>query len=226
MRRSRFLQVGALVLVGVIPGACSDGTGLGDPEQIDVTMQQAGVGAAQMVAGWSASIQGAEVTSISAADVSSLEVTVTEIQFLPSSSPPDEADDGAWVTLDLGASVVIDLASLPTEGESPLVIASGSVPAGSYRSVRLFASSATVVFSAPIDLGVAFNFEARVEYAVEIPSGAQTGIKSDADFTVEEGAEGETNDVHLLFDPSATYLNVSGTGNGVVFLTPVIRERP
>ncbi|MCH7473926.1 MAG: DUF4382 domain-containing protein, partial [Gemmatimonadetes bacterium] len=107
-----------------------------------------------------------------------------------------------------------------------LVIASGAVPVGSYGDVRLFVDQATIRFKVAIDLGVAFSFAADTDYPVTIPSATETGLKTDAEFTVEADAQGDINDVNLLFNPGATFLNVTGTGTGEVILAPVIRARP
>lgn len=202
--------------------------GPGGTGEVDVTMQQTGASLSASVAGWSASIVGmaGATAAIDKDTVLSLSVTVTEIQFLPKEDEAAAADDGAWISLPLDPPVTLDLMLLPSEGESPLVIASGSVPAGVYGDVRLFVENAEITFKGPITLGTAFSFDGGVAYPVQIPSGAETGIKTDAEFTVEADDTGVTNDVHLLFSPSATFLNVTGTGNGTVILAPVIRSRP
>jgi hypothetical protein len=155
--------------------------------------------------------------------VASLEVTVTSIQFLRAGDEDDEA--GGWITLQLSAPVSLNLMALPTEGDSPVVIASGSVEAGTYTQVRLFVTDPSVEFSSDVTIGAAATFQAGVEYAVTIPSAGQTGIKTDASFTVTADESGATADVGLLFDAGTTFANVAATGNGQVILAPVLRSR-
>jgi hypothetical protein len=227
MRQTPWMQrIGmALAVAGV--AACSDG-GPGEREQVDVEMQQTSAIFAQVTGGWATSLTGGEGTTavISPDVVASLTVRITEIQFLPADQEGNEDEGGAWVSLQLSSPVTIDLMTLPTEGESPLVIASGSVLVGDYANVRLFVDEAVIRFSETVSLGLALTFDADVDYDVTIPSGAETGIKTDASFSVVADAEGTVNEVGLLFSPGATFLNVSGTGTGNVMLAPVIRGQP
>jgi hypothetical protein len=215
-------MLGIAALVGA---ACSE-LGSNATETATVSMSQSDALTAQLVGGWYASVTGGAGTAVAMDKdtVAALLVQVSDIQFLPKYAEAQAADDAAWISLRLSAPVQLDLMALPTAGESPLVIASGTVPVGSYGDVRLFVSDATIRFKGNVDLGVAFSFEGGVDYAVEIPSGDQTGIKTDAEFTVEADEGGEANDVQLLFSPSATFLNVTGTGDGRVMLAPVIRS--
>ncbi|HEX9631395.1 MAG TPA: DUF4382 domain-containing protein [Gemmatimonadales bacterium] len=207
--------------------ACSDG-GPGEAEQVDVEMQQTSQIFAQVTGGWVASLAGSEgaAVAIDPAVVASLTVQITGIQFLPKEQEGNDADAGAWISLQLASPVTVDLMALPTEGESPLVIASGAVLVGDYASVRLFVDEAVIRFSEAVSLGLSLTFDADFDYDVSIPSGTETGIKTDAEFSVVADAEGNVNDVGLLFSPGATFLNVTGTGSGEVILAPVIRGRP
>jgi len=209
----------ALVLATFALAACGV-LGPSSTGNVDVTMQQSDAALASAPTGWSA-VWGAEdaAGNISRDTVAALVVKISSVQFLPTTGDP--ASDAAWVSLDLGSPVVLDLLALPTEGDSPLVIASGSVPVGDYGQLRLFVDSAAIAFKGPINIGGAFSFAASTAYQVDIPSATQTGLKTDIAFTVEEGAE-----VHLLFGPSATFANVTATGNGRVILAPVIRSKP
>ena len=215
----------ALAVCAVL-AACTDQAGV--MEDIDVTLRQTNDILTQAVSGWYASVSGTDgaTAAIDKDTVESLVVRVTDIQFLPVENAAAEADAGAWVPLMLTNSVLLDLMSLPTEGESPLMIASGTVLVGEYNNVRFFTDSAAIVFKGPIDLGGGFSFEGGEVYQVTIPSGGETGIKTDANFTVVEGVDGTADDVNLLFSPGATFLNVTGTGTGEVILAPVIRSRP
>lgn len=205
--------------------ACTDQAGM---ESVDVTLQQTDGMLTQAVSGWYASITGGSSTTaaIDPDTVASLTITITDIEFLPVGNAAAEGDESAWMPLPLPEPVELDLMSLPTEDGSPLVIVSGAVDVGRYADVRLFTSSASIVFTGPIDLSEAGEFEGGMSYNVSIPSGEHTGIKTDASFNVEADAQGNINNVNLLFSPGATFLNVTGTGTGEVILAPVIRSRP
>lgn len=213
-----FYQCAATVGL-VLVAACGDTTGFDEPVDIDFRMQRIDDGMMmQVTSGLAFQLAGA-AAAISPDTVASLTVTVDSIQALPSGG--DDDDDGAWVTVLLAAPVTLDLKALPTSGASPIVIASGTVDAGTYANVRLFISDAVIVFTGPLSLGVAITLDGGTEYPVTVPSGAQTGLKTDAGFEATAGA-----DVDLLFDESATFGNVTATGTGTIVLAPVIRGDP
>ena len=200
--------------------ACSDSTGV-ETGTISVTMQQSDAALVQIVDGWYASVTGTQI-SLDPDTVALLTVTVTELEFLVGASGDGITDNTSWTGFELPTPVTIDLMTLPTEGESPLVIAAGSVPVGDYRHVRLYVSDVTIEFTGPIEIGQAQNFAADTPYDVEIPSVEQTGITTDITFTVLADDLGEPTDVFLLFSPDATMANVTANGLGNVMLTPVI----
>lgn len=112
--------------------------------------------------------------------------------------------------------------ALPSAFADPLVIAVGAVDAGEYRMVRLLVSGGTIVFEQAVTVGqFTFDPDEPDGYEVTIPSGAQTGLKTDLAFTVGEGG---STVVNLLFDEGATFQNVTATGSGTVILTPVLRN--
>ena len=160
------------------------------------------------------------MAAIDAEDVASLMVTVTDIQFLPAGS---EDADGSWQSMTLGSPVEVNLAALPEGGESPVVIAAGALEVGDYSQVRLFVGAATIEFANAVTLGQATSFDAGTGYPVDIPSGTQTGIKTDVSFSVTDDGAGGTNAVDLVFDSGATYANVNATGSGRVSMAPVVR---
>ena len=156
-------------------------------------------------------------------------IVITGIQILPYCEDAGQHDgpgqcEDRWVSLELAEEdwVELDLMALPTEGESPIVIAAGSVPVGEYHRARLFVNSAKVVFSESFTVGQA-TYEGGVEYDVEIPSAQNTGIKVAIDLVVEDDGEGNGLEVGLLFDADATIKGVVGTGNGKVILPPVLK---
>ena len=217
----------ALAVVGAAVGVACQGaaTDPGATAAVSVTMQRVGAGtAAQAAAGWFASASGG-MGRIDLATVDSLMVTLDRIEFLP--AVQDEGDEngengdgegGGWVPLDV-EDVRFDLLALPTTDETGIVLVTGELPVGDYLRVRLFVTDPMVWFNTPILLGQAFTFDADVGYEVFIPSGDQTGIKTDQGFSVPEGG----GDVALVFDENASLANVAATGNGSVILAPVIR---
>ena len=151
--------------------------------------------------------------------VSSLTVTVTGIEC-QLSGVAEGSEDG-WVTVSLDDPVTLDLLALPVADASPVVIATGVLPVGSYQHVRLFVSAAQISFANDLILG-SVTFDAGLIYDVTIPSVAQSGIKTDVQFVVTADGEGAVSAVPLLFDPSATFVNATVTGTGQVMLAPVI----
>jgi hypothetical protein len=224
-KRNRVVRLAVATAVGAALAACTEGLGTGTGE-VRVTLAEAAGSGAAAAFGGSVVFDGAAALlgSIPRDTVASLTVTVTSIQFLREGA--DSADDSpGWISLDLGAPVTLDLVALPSEGVSPLVIAAGSVEAGTYTMVRLFVSSASIRLKGDVTIGQAIALQGGVDYPVTIPSGAQTGIKTDVSFTVEAGSDGTATDVGLLFDASTTFANVTATGAGSVILAPVLRAR-
>ncbi|MBI2401337.1 MAG: DUF4382 domain-containing protein [Gemmatimonadetes bacterium] len=219
---TRSLHVALLAVFAGGSAACGllDSSATGD---VRVTMQQSDAALSPAMSGWFASVAGVDgaAAAISKDAVQSLTITVNEIQFLPKAAEAQAADEGVWISLVVDAT--FDLMALPTTDGSPLVIATGSLDVGNYGDVRLFVASAQIVFKQDVSLGVSLNTFTAGEpgYPVDLPSGPETGIKTDAEFTVEADT-----DVSLLFSPSATFLNVTGTGDGHVILAPVIRSKP
>lgn len=228
---------GTMLLAGTL-AACSDTAPAGpddvaadtqgDLGTVEIRLQQTGQIVTQLTSGWFASVAGTagSAAAINPDTVASLVIRVTDIEFLPADEDDNGEngeDTGGWISLALEDTIELDLVALPTEGESPLVIAAGTVPVGDYMNVRLFVDSAAITFTGPISLGAAITFDGGVPHAVTIPSEDQTGIKTDASFSVTEDTEGNVTDVTLLFSAGSTFQNVALTGNGMVILAPVIR---
>jgi hypothetical protein len=221
------LAVAGAVAAG--SGACTDSAGLGNTGSVEVTMHQSAAPLMQIVDGLALSGLDAEGT-VSPSQVDSLVIEVTSISFLADSSDvatdPDAEDCcGYWIHLGLTDALWIDLANLPDETTNPLIIAAGDVPVGMYRKVRLLVGDAYAVFNEPIMVGNAASFEEGVPHAVTVPSGAQTGLKTDTDFEVTADGDGNPTEVNLVFDPSSTYKNLHGTGSGKIMLSPIFRMR-
>lgn len=215
MNRLRTIRPIAIAVTLAFAVGCSDTTGLNDTGSVTVTLQQ--VSDAQAVDGWYASLVGV-AGSLDPDTVLSLTVTVTELEFLVGATG-DGITNTSWTGIELPVPLAVDLMALPAEGDSPLVIAAGSVPVGDYRHVRLYVSDPTIEFAGPIAIGEAHTFDKEFPYFVEIPSVEQTGITTDLTFTVAD----DVTDIQLLFDPAATLANVTANGAGAVMLTPIIR---
>lgn len=224
------LVVLASVLASVAGVACegSPRTGITDPAAdvaaVRVTLARAGAStAAQAVAGWFASSAGL-VGRIDLTTVDSLPVTLDRIEFLPAVQDEGDGENGqdtlSWMALDV-EDIRIDLLALPMADEDGVVLVTGDLPVGDYARVRLFVTDPMLWLNAPLQVGGAYTYDAGVGHPVTIPSGTQTGIKTDQGFSVADGG----GDVLLVFDENATLANVHGTGNGKVMLAPVLRVR-
>jgi hypothetical protein len=189
---------------------------------VRVTLQRAGTGiTAQPVATWLASVTGSQ-GGIDLATVDHLFVTVERVEFLPTPTNGDgesNGDGGPWIPLDV-EDVEIDLVALPVEGEPGITLVTTDLDPGEYRNVRLFVRNAVLWLNTPFQVGNAV-YGTEDGHPVRIPSGDQTGIKTDQGFTIPDGG----GDVALVFDENATLANVHGTGNGQVMLAPVLRVR-
>ena len=212
----------ALAAVVAVAGGCSSDAALA-PSAIRISIDD-GIIAAVAAPFLSASVNGV-MAAIPPDTVESLEITFTEVAFLPAdASEGDEATESAWETLTLPAEVTLDLMNLPTEQAGSVEIASGTVLVGSYRKVRLMASEGEIVFKGPLDLGGGADFDGATIYPVTIPSGAQTGLKTDVSFEVTEGENATANAAYIVFVPGTTFQNVTATGAGGVMLAPVLRS--
>jgi hypothetical protein len=217
----------------LVPGACTDGTGLQyGAAEVRVTLQQATDAiAAQVVAGPELAPDDA-AGRVPRENVVSLTVTVTGVAILPQCEEAGEGSgDGQcedlWIPLDLVledgvTGVTLNLMELPSEDASPILLAAADVPEGEYHKVRLFISDAFVVFAEEFTVGQSV-FLPGDPIEVEIPSSQNSGIKADIDLVV---GEGNVEDVALLFDADATFRHVVGTGSGRVLMPPVLKARP
>jgi hypothetical protein len=215
----------------LLAGACVESTAIGDGMgEVQITLgQTADAILSQVVAAPDALASNGSMGRVDRTNIESLVVVITGIQLLPYCEEASEQNgDGQcedpWISLPLEEEdwIELDLMALPTEGESPIVIAAGSVPVGEYHKVRLFVNSASVVFIDPFSVGRS-DFVGGEPYDVEIPSAQNTGIKADIDLVVEDDGEGNGVEVGLLFDPDATIKGAVATGNGRVKMPPVLK---
>ena len=216
--RPRFVTCTAVLALTAV-AACTDAPAISDPvdEPVDIEfrMQRLDGGASMQLAGGLMFPLAGEAAPVSVDDVTSLTLTVDSIQVR---SAGEGEDDGPWVTVVLDAPAALDLKALPSADDSPIVIASGTLDAGTYSGVRLFVSDPVIVFNRPISLGAATTYDADTEYTVTIPSATETGIKTNVTFEAVQDS-----DIDLFFDEGATFENVAVTGNGRVMLAPIIR---
>lgn len=169
--------------------------------------------------GDAALFQGGSLGNVSLDDVAAINVTITAVDVLPTSGEP-------WLSLDLAVDggVPVDLMALAA---TPVMIATATLPADDYLDARLFVENGTLVLSQQVCLGQAAPagpnrcLAEGVPHSLFIPSADQTGIKTDAHFTIDEGGAAE---VALVFEPEATVRNIAwAPGRGDVILVPVIR---
>jgi hypothetical protein len=109
-------------------------------------------------------------------------------------------EDAAWTTL-RDEPFTVDLLTL--QDDVTAVMADAALEPDHYAQLRMIVASADVVIGGEVE-------------ALTIPSGAQTGIKLDLDFQVEEGM---TYGLVLDFD---AHQSIKRTGNGKLMMTPVI----
>ena len=130
----------------------------------------------------------------------------------------DDEGGGAWISVDLlPGGVTVDLV-----GMSPQEIASDAIPGGTYNKLRLFFSLSTITFSEEVTVGGGEPWEAGVAHDLDIPSGANTGIKVQTGFF--DVSNGETETVDLVVDLANSVKNVTANQNRVK-MTPVIVGR-
>lgn len=214
---------------------CSEPAGLGSGSgsgEVTVTLQRAAPPSLSLTAAVDEGAVAAPEARVPVGIVASLEVTITDVQLLRrcddadgDGEPEQDCEEAGWYPLALDDPVTVDLVALPGEDESPVVIASGDLPVGDYHNIRLFVRDETVVFSEAFSVGNS-PFDPGTPYPVEIPSAANSGLKTDLTLTVVDDGEGNGEEVSLLFDSEATFRGVVATGSGKVMLPPVLKVRP
>jgi hypothetical protein len=220
MRYPYFTRLGLTALSLATASACDSGPETA-PSSARISIAD-DISAQRAALDWFASSAGPAV-AISPDTVQSLTVEVIEVQFLAAGAA--EEDAAGWQSLTLAEAVTLDLMALPAESDGSIEIASGSVPVGSYSMVRLLVTGGEIVFKGPITLGAgaAGTFAGSTPYPVTIPSGDETGLKTDVAFEVTAGEDETANAAYVVFEPGTTFQNVTVTGNGGVTLNPVIR---
>ena len=153
-------------------------------------------------------------------DVESVMVTLTEISALRTSG--DDDDEADWVRIAVDPAVTIDLMNLPTTAEAALTLPRGDLEDGTYRSLRLHVSDATIEFTKAVQVGQR-TWAAGEAHPLRIPPQTeQSRIKiPGATFTIEDG---ESTVVDLVLEPGTTVQSIAATPN-FILMAPVLRVR-
>ena len=180
-------------------------------------------------------------------DVDSLIVTATKLEVLAaipdSENAADSAADSArahggrgrgdddhddveerefgWTQLPVTGDGHLDLLHLPDSASAGLSVATGMLPAGRYRHVRLFVTNPLIYFASLIVTPAGDTLQPNVGYPVTFPSADSTGaaLKTDDPFVVP--AAGDT--VKLYFDRDDTVRHIVITPDGRIIVPPVLR---
>ena len=185
-------------------------------------------------------------------DVDSLIVTVSKVEVLAALPDTEDAADSAadtasasggehhgdndaddstefeehefgWIQLDTAGGTHLDLVHLPDSTGPALLVASGGLPAGSYRHVRIFVVNPMIYFDSLIVTPAGDTLQPNVGYPVTFPSADSTGaiFKTDDPFVV--AAAGDT--VQMVFDRDDTVRHIIITGSGTIIVPPTFRFR-
>ena len=242
MQRSKYriACAGVFIAIGSLTAGCGDPTDIGGHGAVQVKLWRMASPISQMaIPLMSAKSGGASTSPIDIANVRCLVVQITGIHLLPvprdNDDPNAEPSDGGWVRVDLEERLV-DLINLPREGEDTdgFVIAfDAEVPAGDYHRLRFITGEANLIyFIDGFRVGQA-EYQSNPDEdscvngdPVRVPSGPQTGLKTNIALTVPDLLDSEPREVELFFDESTTIRNAVPTGSGSVNLTPVFTSRP
>ncbi len=117
--------------------------------------------------------------------------------------------DGEWVQVRKDDPITVNL--LEWNNGKSMVLGQADLPAGNYTQIRLMISDAEVTVSG-------------VVHKVTVPSGAQTGLKLVAEFTVEAGS---TYELVLDFDAQRSIVSQGPPGQPIRYLLkPTVRVVP
>jgi hypothetical protein len=238
----RIGRASALTAAAVLATGCGDSIGVPGTGAVQVTLQRIAAPGAQ-IAGPLLSVTGGEKAAgaIDLDNILCLDVRITGVHLLPVvEDDPDtpEEEEAEWVRLNV-TPFTVDLTRLPRVGDDqaqPLAIVfDPDVPVGDYRKVRFITADETpnpnqIFFETEFEVGRSsyqgnLDGNCTIGHPVNVPSGSQSGLKIDMEFTVES-ADGNPTSVDLLFDEHTSIRNAVATGSGRVNLTPVLRSRP
>lgn len=242
-------RAGALIAAAALAASCGDTTSVALKGAVQVTLWRTASPAIQNASPLISVGTDAEAGgSIDLTNVRCLLVEITGVHLSP--VPPDNGDpnadpneDAGWVRLGI-EPVLVDLVNLPMEpmegedGQGFVIAFDPDVPAGDYRRLRFITGdNNSIYFREGFRVGQA-EYQSNPDLEdpdgdpcqngdpVKVPSGPQTGLKTDIALTVPDILDTEPREVELFFDESTTVRNAVATGSGQVNLTPVLRSRP
>ena len=233
-------RLGSMLVAGsvLLLAGCGEPTNSQATGPLRVTLQKSAAPGTQATPAV-VSLRGIAATAaaIDPSNVLCLDVEITGVHLLPvvpENEDPEmqEENDAAWVRLSFDAPITLDLVGLPGAGEEPVeIVFDPNVPAGDYRKLRLITGDDNAIyFHESFEVGqtpYAGNDteDCVTSHPVNVPSGSQTGLKTDIVVMVGDPVDG-TQSVGVLFDEDTTVRNASATGTGTVNLNPVLRTRP
>jgi hypothetical protein len=132
-----------------------------------------------------------------------------------------EQREFGWTELEVVGDGHLDLIHLPDSASGGLPIATGTLPAGTYRHVRLFITDPMIYFDSLIVTPAGDTLQPDVGYPVVFPSADSTGavFKTDDPFVVPD--TGGT--VAMVFDRDDTVRHIIITGDGTIIVPPIFR---
>jgi hypothetical protein len=203
-------------ILGLLVGACQGTTDPNGSGSGSVQLNLSQTGGASLLAASLAPLGG----NVGLDAVGSVEVTLTRVEALPQGAV--NGADGAWVVIELGAPVTLDLMDLPTAAEDAIKLPKGELAAGTYFNLRLFVSDATITFSEDVTVG---GGPAEVTYVADTPYPLRIASPLDTRLLVPTGTfvvtEGESTEIDLIFDLGASVRSIVATPL-FLLMTPVI----
>ncbi len=154
-------------------------------------------------------------------DVDKVMVTLTAVSALRTSG--DEDNESNWVRIAVEPAVTLDLMNLPTTAETAVLLPRGDLAEGTYRSLRLHVSDATIQFTKNVQVGPR-TWAAGEAHPLRIPPQTeQSRIKiPNASFTIQDGASTEIN---LVMQPGTSVQSIAATPN-FILMAPVLLAKP
>jgi len=193
-KTTRAWQAGASIAAATLLAACGGGGGGGEVSAGEGTLRVA-------------------MTDAPSCGYDNVFVTVEKVRVHTSGSAADA--DAGWRDINVSPARRIDLLTLTNGVLAEL--GSTPLPAGSYSQIRLVLAENSG--SAP--LANAVKPTGGAEVALRTPSGQQSGLKLQSNFTVESGQQAD-----LVLDFDACKSVVSAGNSGAYNLKPVVSVAP
>ncbi len=154
-------------------------------------------------------------------DVRKVMVTVNAISALRDGGSDNVDSD--WVRTVIEPAITIDLMDLPVDGEGALSLSRADFDDGSYRSLRLHVSRATIEFTTDVQVGPR-SWVAGEAHELRIPPQTEQSritIPSAA-FIIRDG---EATVVDLVLQPGTSVQSIAATPN-FILMAPVLLTKP